>query len=228
MSGPLFSRFQRTVSTGSTHASRAPTAAPRPSSQQLPPQLIASPKLSSADSSELIPHALFHCADFRLAAALVILQPSSGKIVVVYDTATGEWFVPRGRKDAGESIEQAALREGYEEVRTAPPPHPTVSEPRTHAVGLQRAVPAAIPAAPPRARPARRTRRRHAHGRARLHARHRHARHRRRALGRAAQARRRVRVLLLRRAGPGRRGTSDFEAPLPFLLFGVDAEGACS
>ena len=48
---------------------------------------------------------------------MVIIQPSSGKIVIVNDTATGTWFLPRGRKDVGETLEQCALREAYEEVR---------------------------------------------------------------------------------------------------------------
>ncbi len=48
---------------------------------------------------------------------MVIIQPSSGKVVVVNNTARGTWFLPRGRKDIGETLEQCALREAYEEVR---------------------------------------------------------------------------------------------------------------
>jgi hypothetical protein len=43
-----------------------------------------------------------------------MIQESTGKVVVVRDEATGRWFLPRGRKDVGESLEQAAFREGYE------------------------------------------------------------------------------------------------------------------
>jgi 8-oxo-dGTP pyrophosphatase MutT (NUDIX family) len=50
-------------------------------------------------------------------AAMVIIQDATHKIVVVHDTRKGGWFFPRGRKDVGESLEEAALREGYEEVR---------------------------------------------------------------------------------------------------------------
>ena len=50
-----------------------------------------------------------------LGAGAVIIQPSSGKVVIVQDG--NRWFLPKGRKDLGESIEQAALREAYEEVR---------------------------------------------------------------------------------------------------------------
>ena len=58
---------------------------------------------------------MFFSENFMLGAGAVIIQPSSRKVVIVQD---GDyWFLPKGRKDLGESIEQAALREAYEEVR---------------------------------------------------------------------------------------------------------------
>lgn len=45
----------------------------------------------------------------------MIIQPSTGKVVLVNNG--NDWFLPKGRKDQGESLEQAALREGFEEVR---------------------------------------------------------------------------------------------------------------
>jgi 8-oxo-dGTP pyrophosphatase MutT (NUDIX family) len=54
-----------------------------------------------------------------LGAGAVIIQPSSGKVVIVQDG--DRWFLPKGRKDLGESIEHAALREAYEEVRVSIP-----------------------------------------------------------------------------------------------------------
>ena len=57
---------------------------------------------------------MFFSENFMLGAGAVIIQPSSGKVVVVQDGDS--WFLPKGRKDLGESIEQAALREAYEEV----------------------------------------------------------------------------------------------------------------
>jgi 8-oxo-dGTP pyrophosphatase MutT (NUDIX family) len=65
-----------------------------------------------------------------LGASMVVIQPSSGKVVVVHNTARHKWFLPRGRKDIGESLEQCALREAYEEVRRHPalpasPPFPS-------------------------------------------------------------------------------------------------------
>ena len=58
---------------------------------------------------------MFVSENFMLGAGAVIIQPSSGKVVIVQEG--NYWFLPKGRKDLGESIEQAALREAYEEVR---------------------------------------------------------------------------------------------------------------
>lgn len=54
-----------------------------------------------------------------LGSGMVIIQPSSARIVVVFDRESKTWFLPKGRKDIGESLEQAALRETYEEVSNA-------------------------------------------------------------------------------------------------------------
>lgn len=43
-----------------------------------------------------------------------MIQPSTKNVVVVHDTRTNRWFLPRGRKDVGETLEQAGFREGYE------------------------------------------------------------------------------------------------------------------
>jgi len=56
---------------------------------------------------------MFVSENFMLGAGVVIIQPSSGKVVIVQDG--DHWFLPKGRKDLGESIEHAALREAYEE-----------------------------------------------------------------------------------------------------------------
>ena len=52
-----------------------------------------------------------------LGAGMVIIQPSSAKLVLLYENRLKYWFLPKGRKDLGESLEQTALREAYEEVR---------------------------------------------------------------------------------------------------------------
>ncbi|KAI0290014.1 hypothetical protein BC826DRAFT_574963 [Russula brevipes] len=73
------------------------------------------PRVYSELSSGPIPESCFWAHDFLLGASMVIIQPSSGKVVVVNDTESKTWFIPRGRKDIGESLEQCALREAYEE-----------------------------------------------------------------------------------------------------------------
>jgi 8-oxo-dGTP pyrophosphatase MutT (NUDIX family) len=50
------------------------------------------------------------------------MKPDSEKVLLLYDTERKYWFLPKGRKDVGESLEQAALREAYEEVRPTVPP----------------------------------------------------------------------------------------------------------
>jgi 8-oxo-dGTP pyrophosphatase MutT (NUDIX family) len=47
---------------------------------------------------------------------MLIIQKNTHKVVLVYEKAKKYYFLPKGRKDAGESLEQAALREAYEEV----------------------------------------------------------------------------------------------------------------
>lgn len=51
-----------------------------------------------------------------LGAGMVLIQPSTNKVILLYDTSRRYWFLPKGRKDVGESLEQAALREAYEEA----------------------------------------------------------------------------------------------------------------
>ncbi|CAK5271517.1 unnamed protein product [Mycena citricolor] len=53
--------------------------------------------------------------NFLLGAGMVVLQPSTMKVAIVYDSGRKTWFLPRGRKDIGESLEATALREAYEE-----------------------------------------------------------------------------------------------------------------
>ncbi|KZV63424.1 hypothetical protein PENSPDRAFT_657313 [Peniophora sp. CONT] len=93
---------------------RLPASA-RGGSQSSQPEQFSRSNVLSQYSTGVVPESLWYCSDFRLAASLVIIQPSSGRVVLVHDTAKDYWFLPRGRKDVGESLEQAALREGYEE-----------------------------------------------------------------------------------------------------------------
>jgi len=46
---------------------------------------------------------------------MVVIQPSTGKMIIVEETKKHYCFLPRGRKDLGETLQQAAVREAYEE-----------------------------------------------------------------------------------------------------------------
>jgi hypothetical protein len=92
-----------------------------------PPSFVPSPL--GNHSTPTVPDSLWFANDFQIGAGVVIIQPETGKIVLVSDKKEVpdhkgrmmEWerfFLPKGRKDVGESIEQAALREGYEEVNS--------------------------------------------------------------------------------------------------------------
>ncbi|KAF8970681.1 hypothetical protein BDZ97DRAFT_1790492 [Flammula alnicola] len=86
---------------------RAPLRPLQPQPQPQPPLSEFSTR-SVADSA-------WSSMDFMLGAGMVIIQQNTHKIVVIYETKRKYWFFPRGRKDIGESLEQTALREAYEE-----------------------------------------------------------------------------------------------------------------
>ncbi|CAA7262029.1 unnamed protein product [Cyclocybe aegerita] len=81
----------------------------RPASQR-----PSGPRLSPW-STPAVPDSAWSSRDFMLGAGMVLIQRRTHKIVVVHETRKDYWFFPRGRKDVGESLEQAALREAYEE-----------------------------------------------------------------------------------------------------------------
>jgi 8-oxo-dGTP pyrophosphatase MutT (NUDIX family) len=68
-------------------------------------------------SSPGFPDSLYYASEFMLGVGMVILQPATARVVIVHETRAKYWFLPKGRKDVGESLQEAALREAYEEVR---------------------------------------------------------------------------------------------------------------
>ncbi|KAF8816963.1 hypothetical protein BYT27DRAFT_7205352 [Phlegmacium glaucopus] len=73
------------------------------------------PPLSARYSTPGVQNSFWCSQDFMLGAGMILIQENTHKIVVVYETQKKAWFFPRGRKDIGESLEQTALREAYEE-----------------------------------------------------------------------------------------------------------------
>lgn len=74
------------------------------------------PRTYSSFSSAGVPDSHWCSPDFMLGAGMVVIQPSSGKLVLLQDERDKTWFLPKGRKDVGESLQYAALREAFEEV----------------------------------------------------------------------------------------------------------------
>ncbi|KAF7369806.1 Nudix hydrolase domain-containing protein [Mycena venus] len=76
---------------------------------------LQQPKPMSQWSSPQVPDSGWADENFLLGAAMVVFQPATLKVVVLHETKKKYWFLPKGRKDVGESLEQTALREAYEE-----------------------------------------------------------------------------------------------------------------
>ncbi|KAJ7730256.1 NUDIX hydrolase domain-like protein [Mycena maculata] len=66
-------------------------------------------------STAQVPNSAWADENFLLGAGMAVFQPATLKVVVVWEKEKKYWFLPKGRKDVGESLEQAALREAYEE-----------------------------------------------------------------------------------------------------------------
>ncbi|PPQ80336.1 hypothetical protein CVT25_003619 [Psilocybe cyanescens] len=103
------------LESGATTPSETPTDAGTGASDEVELGLpLPIPNLSEWSTSAIAPSA-WCSTDFMVGVGMVIIQQKTQKIVVLYSTKWKYWFFPRGRKDVGESIEQAALREAHEE-----------------------------------------------------------------------------------------------------------------
>lgn len=81
----------------------APPAAYRPQSDQ--------PVIANFDSNHL-----------TIGAGVAIFHIATARVVVCYHSIGGYWFLPKGRRDAGEDSATGAEREGFEEVCAYVPP----------------------------------------------------------------------------------------------------------
>lgn len=105
------SSHPNTISSGSSFL---PTLFPRHRSPRPQPPLNF-----SRYSSTSVPDGGWACEDFMVGVGMVVIQPTTNKMVLLYDHSGlkgRSYFLPKGRKDLGETLQQAALREAYEEV----------------------------------------------------------------------------------------------------------------
>ncbi|KAJ7270640.1 hypothetical protein B0H12DRAFT_1093215 [Mycena haematopus] len=73
------------------------------------------PQPMSDFSSPQVPDSGWTGENFLLGAGMVVFQPATSQVVILYESQKKYWFLPKGRKDVGESLEQTALRESHEE-----------------------------------------------------------------------------------------------------------------
>ena len=62
-------------------------------------------------------YAEYPAVNFVSASGVAIFHIKTGRVVLCYHTRDKYWFLPKGRRDAGESSTRAAEREGFEEVK---------------------------------------------------------------------------------------------------------------
>lgn len=61
-------------------------------------------------------YAEFPSVNFTCASGVAIFHVKTERVVVCYHTLEHHWFLPKGRRDAGEETRRGAEREGFEEV----------------------------------------------------------------------------------------------------------------
>ncbi|KAI4247316.1 MAG: hypothetical protein LQ352_006184 [Teloschistes flavicans] len=71
--------------------------------------------LHDEPSSYLPIVANFDAAHLVIGAGVAIFQLATSRVVVCYHSLHRYWFLPKGRRDAGEDTDTGAEREGYEE-----------------------------------------------------------------------------------------------------------------
>ncbi|KAK4063521.1 uncharacterized protein Triagg1_9398 [Trichoderma aggressivum f. europaeum] len=58
-----------------------------------------------------------HFSDrFAISCGTVTIDITASKVLLIFWRKTGEYFLPKGRKDVGETLEETALRETFEET----------------------------------------------------------------------------------------------------------------
>jgi 8-oxo-dGTP pyrophosphatase MutT (NUDIX family) len=58
----------------------------------------------------------FPAVNFCCGAGVAIFHVKTERVVICYHTLKHYWFLPKGRRDAGEETRRGAEREGFEEV----------------------------------------------------------------------------------------------------------------
>ena len=69
-------------------------------------------------ASSALPTTQLFSPNFVITAGAVLFRrsPHGVQVCILHHLTKGHWLLPKGRKDRGESVEEAALRETYEET----------------------------------------------------------------------------------------------------------------
>ncbi|KAG8665544.1 hypothetical protein FPOAC1_010341 [Fusarium poae] len=59
---------------------------------------------------------LFFSDQFGISCGTVTIDVPRSKVLLIYYRKTGEYMLPKGRKDIGENLQETALRETFEET----------------------------------------------------------------------------------------------------------------
>jgi 8-oxo-dGTP pyrophosphatase MutT (NUDIX family) len=83
------------------------------------------------------PSSLHFSTDFCISCGTITLDTAAKKVLLIFSRPTQEYLLPKGRKNANETLEAAAVRETFEEtgVRCALVAHgfPNLAPPESHA-----------------------------------------------------------------------------------------------
>jgi len=97
---------------------------------------MSKPMSSSRNAAQLAEHSLksdppiignWDSAHTTIGAGVAIFHLASSRVVLCYHSVDKYWFLPKGRRDAGEDTGAGAEREGFEEV-TRPSTRPSSVE----------------------------------------------------------------------------------------------------
>lgn len=82
--------------------------------------LLISNSPSTVPLSDLPVVANFDSSHLTVGAGVAIFHLASSRVIICQHSVDKYWFLPKGRRDAGEDTASGAEREGFEEVRPLP------------------------------------------------------------------------------------------------------------
>ena len=95
---------------------RLPQANPGRESEAMRSSRNAAPVVETNPTSDHPINGNWDSTHTTVGAGVAIFHLASSRVVLCYHSVDKYWFLPKGRRDAGEETGAGAEREGYEEV----------------------------------------------------------------------------------------------------------------